>query len=101
MHAVVLEGLVWVGDFVNFLPVQVAQWINALTSGIVGRMWAAGRQFESHVHHENAFQSKVNLLLIVSRIWQILLSLGPQKVEPRVGDTSTRISGPDLNIPSL
>ena len=38
MHAVVLEGLVWVGDFVNFLPVQVAQWINALTSGIVGTM---------------------------------------------------------------
>ena len=28
-----------------------------------------------------------------------ILSLGPQKMERRVGDTSPRISGLDLNIP--
>ena len=28
-----------------------------------------------------------------------ILSLGPQKLEPRVGETSTRMSGLDLNTP--
>ena len=30
-----------------------------------------------------------------------MLSLGPRKLELRVGDTPTRISGLDLNIPPL
>ena len=38
---------------VNLLP--VAQRTNALTNGVVDRPWVVGREFESHVHHENAF----------------------------------------------
>ena len=38
---------------VNLLP--VAQRTNAFTNGVVGRPWVVGREFESHVHHENAF----------------------------------------------
>ena len=38
---------------VNLLP--VAKQSNALTNGVVGRPWVVGREFESHVHHENAF----------------------------------------------
>ena len=33
----------------------VAQRTNALTNGVVDRPWVAGRDFESHVHHENDF----------------------------------------------
>ena len=40
-------------QLVNLLP--VAQRTNALAYGVVERTWAAGREFESHVHHENAF----------------------------------------------
>ena len=38
---------------VNLLP--VAQRTNAFTNGVVDRPWVVGREFESHVHHENAF----------------------------------------------
>ena len=38
---------------VNLLP--VAQQINAFTNGVVDRSWVVGREFESHIHHENAF----------------------------------------------
>ena len=37
---------------VNLWP--VAQRTNAFTNGVVGRPWVVGREFESHVHHENA-----------------------------------------------
>ena len=36
-------------------PLPVAQWTNALTNGVVDKPWVVGREFESHVHHENAF----------------------------------------------
>ena len=39
---------------VNLLP--VAQRINALTNGVIDRPWVVGRDFESHVHHENDFK---------------------------------------------
>ena len=38
---------------VNLLP--VSQRTNALTNGVIDRPWVVGREFESHVHHENAF----------------------------------------------
>ena len=38
---------------VNLLP--VAQRTNAFTNGVVDRPGVVGREFESHVHHENAF----------------------------------------------
>ena len=38
---------------VSLLP--VAQRTNAFTNGAVDRPWVVGREFESHVHHENAF----------------------------------------------
>ena len=38
---------------VNLLP--VAQRTNAFTNGVVDRPWVVGREFESHVHHENTF----------------------------------------------
>ena len=38
---------------VSLLP--VAQRTNAFTNGVVDRPWVVGREFESHVHHENAF----------------------------------------------
>ena len=38
---------------VDLLP--VAQRTNAFTNGVVDRPWVVGREFESHVHHENAF----------------------------------------------
>ena len=38
---------------VNHLP--VAQRTNAFTNGVDSRTWVVGREFESHVHHENAF----------------------------------------------
>ena len=38
---------------VNLLP--VAQWTNAFTNAVVDRPWVVGREFESHLHHENAF----------------------------------------------
>ena len=38
---------------VNLLP--VAQRTNAFANGVVDRPWVVGREFESHVHHENAF----------------------------------------------
>ena len=38
---------------VNLLP--LAQRTNAFTNGVVDRPWVVGREFESHVHHENAF----------------------------------------------
>ena len=43
-------------ESVNLLP--VAQRTNALTYGVVGRTLAAGREFESHVHHGNFFLKK-------------------------------------------
>ena len=46
---------------VNFS--QVAQRTNALTNGVVDRPWVVGREFESHVHHENAFEREANLLM--------------------------------------
>ena len=48
---------------VNHLP--VAQRTNALTNGVVDIPWVVGREFESHVHHENAFQRKVNFLMSI------------------------------------
>ena len=54
------------GRSVGLLP--VAQRTNALTKGVVCRTWAAGREFESNDHHENAFRRKVNFLM--SRIWK-------------------------------
>ena len=49
---------------VNLLP--VAQRTNALTNGVVDRPWIVGREFESHVHHdENAFYRKVNFLMSI------------------------------------
>ena len=41
------------GRLVKSLP--VAQRTVTLTYGVVGRTSAAGREFESLVHHENAF----------------------------------------------
>ena len=38
---------------VNLLP--VAQRTSVFTNGVVDRPWVVGREFESHVHHENAF----------------------------------------------
>ena len=38
---------------VSLLP--VAQRTNAFPNGVVDRPWVVGREFESHVHHENAF----------------------------------------------
>ena len=52
--------------------------------------WVVGLEFDSHVHNENAFLRTVNFLM--SRIPKILLD--PQKLQPRVGDTLTRISSP-------
>ena len=49
---------------VNLLP--VVQRTNAFTNGVVDRPWVVGREFESHVHHENASKRKVNFP--VSRI---------------------------------
>ena len=46
---------------VNLLP--VAQRSNALTNGVIDRPWVVGREFESHVHHENSFQRKINFLM--------------------------------------
>ena len=44
---------------VNLLPVAQRTTSNALTNGVVDRPWVVGREFESHVHHENAFLRKV------------------------------------------
>ena len=41
---------------VNLLP--VAQRTHAFTNGVVDRPWVVGREFEPHVHHENAFKEK-------------------------------------------
>ena len=41
---------------VNLLP--VAQRTNVFTNGVVDRPWVVGREFESHVHHENFFLKK-------------------------------------------
>ena len=46
---------------VNLLP--VAQRTNAVINGVVDRSWLVGREFESHVHHENAFLRKANFLM--------------------------------------
>ena len=61
----VLQSLVWVGDLLTFYqqPLQVAQRTNAFTNTVVGRTWVVGRDIESHVHHENAFEGKVNFLM--------------------------------------
>ena len=40
---------------VNLSPVAQRTINNALTNGVVDRPWVVGREFESHVHHENAF----------------------------------------------
>ena len=42
-------------QLVNLLPVAQRTMNNALTNGFVDRPWVVGREFESHVHHENAF----------------------------------------------
>ena len=40
----------------RLVNLPVAQRTNALTNGIVDRPWiVVGREFESHVHNENAF----------------------------------------------
>ena len=49
------------GRLVNLSP--VAQRTSVLTNGVVDRPWVVGREFESHVHHENAFQRKVYFLM--------------------------------------
>ena len=49
---------------VNLLPVPKRP--NAFTNGVVDRPWVVGLEFESHVHHDNAFKRTVNFL--VSRI---------------------------------
>ena len=38
---------------VNLLP--VAERTNDFANGVVDRPWVVGREFEYHVHHENAF----------------------------------------------
>ena len=83
---------------VNLLPVAQRTISNALMYGVVERTWAAGREFESRVHHENAFIKKSESPH-VKNLRKYVPSLGSQKLEPRAGDTSTRISGLDLNIP--
>ena len=46
----------------NLLP--VAQRTNALTNGVVDIPWVVGRDFESHIHQENALKKKkVNFLV--------------------------------------
>ena len=40
-------------QLVNLLP--VAQRTHAFTNGVDDRPWVVGREFESHVHHGNAF----------------------------------------------
>ena len=45
--------LSWGRRSVDLLP--VAQRTIALTNGVVDRPWVVGREFESHVHHDNAF----------------------------------------------
>ena len=70
----------------------MSQRTNALTNEIVDTPWVVGCDFESHVHHENAFLRKANFLM--SKIRKIVLD--PQQMAPRVGDTLTRRSGPFL-----
>ena len=75
-------------QLVNLLP--VAQRGNAFTNSVVDRPGVVGCEFESHVHQKNPFIRKA--IFLMSKILKILLD--PQQMEPRVGDTLTRISGP-------
>ena len=50
--AAVVIRLILGRRLVNLLP--VAQRTNAFTNGVVDRPWVVGREFESHVRHENA-----------------------------------------------
>ena len=45
------------------LLLPVAQRTKTLTNGVVGGTWVVGRDFESHVHHEIAFERKVIFLM--------------------------------------
>ena len=60
-----------------------------MTNGVVGMtiwMGVVGREFESHVHHEN---TAVEFLHVKNRYF-----LSPHKLKPpRVGDALTGISG--------
>ena len=56
---------------------QVAQRTNAFTNGVVDRPWVVGREFESHVHHENAFKRK---RISSCQESDESLSLGPQRL---------------------
>ena len=40
--------------------------VYAFTNDDVDRPWIVGREFESHVHHENAFKRKVNFLISIT-----------------------------------
>ena len=45
------------------LPLAQRTINKTLTNGVDGRTWVVGREFESHVHHEIAFQRKVSYLM--------------------------------------
>ena len=81
----------------NLLP--VAQRTNASTSSVDEKTWRFGprvRLSTPSIISNKPFPR--SSWTSPCRTWKIL-SLGPQKLAPRVGDTSTRVSGLDLNIP--
>ena len=91
----VVWGLDWVGDWLTFyLQPNGLLTINmTLTNGDDGRTWVVGREFESNVHHEIAFQRKKSECPVMSRIWKIA-SGSPPKLEPRVVARRPVKSGP-------
>ena len=73
---------------VNLLP--VARQNNTLTNGDDGRTWALGREFESrHLSNETFFLNESWTSSCMSNL-KNTLPVGRQKLEPRLGDASTR-----------
>ena len=44
------------------LGTRLVNLLRVAPNGVDDRPWVVGREFESHVHHENAFSRKVNFL---------------------------------------
>ena len=72
------------GRSVNLLP--LAQRNKTLTNGVDGRTWVVRREFESHVHHEIAFQRKVSF----SHVKNLKNACGSPEIGTACGGASTR-----------
>ena len=69
---------------VDLLP--VVQRTKTFANGVDGRTWVVGREFETHLHHENRFLKKSEF----PHVKNLKNASGSPEIVPACGDASTR-----------